>query len=255
VTNVTEPEIIPGAEAWSSAGGDVGVLVLHGYTGNPVSMRPLAEKLAAEGYAIELPRLPGAGTTWQDLARTTWRDWAREGIAAFERLRARTGTQVLLGLSAGATLALHLAETRPDDAAGLVLVNPSVMTRDPRVKLMPILKYVLPSVPGLGNDIAKPGADEKPYSRNPVRAAASLIEFMRLVRQHLGEVTAPTLVLTSRQDHVVETENSAIVLESIASEDTEQVWLERSYHVATLDYDAEVIAQRAVAFIRRITET
>ncbi len=53
---------IPGAEPWSAAGGPLGVLVLHGFTGNPQSMRSLAEAFAAAGYTVELPLLPGHGT-------------------------------------------------------------------------------------------------------------------------------------------------------------------------------------------------
>jgi carboxylesterase len=247
------PTIIPGAEPWSADGGDVGVLVLHGYTGNPVSVRPLAEAIAAAGYAVELPRLPGHGTSWQELARTTWRDWAREAVAAYEVLRARTRVQVLVGLSFGGALALYLAETRPDDLAGAVVINPSVWTGDWRAPLRPILKLVLTSVAGVGNDIAKPGADEKPYPRNPVRSAASMVDMQKLVRRNLARVTTPLLVLTSRQDHVVEPRNSELVLAGVSSTDTAQVWLEESYHVATLDYDAARIEQEALAFIKRVT--
>jgi carboxylesterase len=245
-------QIIPGAEAWSGGDGDVGVLVLHGYTGNPVSMRPLAESLAAAGYAVELPRLPGHGTTWKDLARTTWRDWAREAIGALEVLRSRTRAQVVVGLSMGGALALHLAETR-DDLAGAVVINAAVWTGDPRVRFLPILKLVIPSVPGLGNDIKKPGADEKPYDRNPTRSAASLVELQGIVRGGLADVTCPLLVLTSREDHVVEAESSRMIVEGVGSDDVEQVWLDDSYHVATLDNDAEDIAARTAAFVARVT--
>lgn len=246
-------QVMPGCEPWSSAEGDVGVLVLHGFTGNPVSMRPLAESLAAQGYAVELPRLPGHGTRWQELNRTTWRDWAREAVAAFELLRARTRAQVVAGLSMGGTMALHLAETRGEDLAGLVLINPSVFSRDPRLKLVPVLKWIVPGMPGIGNDIAKPGGDEKPYAKVGLKALGSLLKFQKQVRGNLPSIQAPTLVFTSRQDHVVEPENSALVLERIGSADKTQVWLERSYHVATLDYDADEIATQTAQFVKRVT--
>ena len=59
---MTEP-LLPGAEPWSAAGGPAGALCLHGFTGNPSSMRGLAEAFAAAGFSVELPRLPGHGTT------------------------------------------------------------------------------------------------------------------------------------------------------------------------------------------------
>jgi carboxylesterase len=243
----------PGAEAWSAEGGDVGVLVLHGFTGNPVSLRPYAEALAKAGFAVELPLLPGHGTTWQDLQRTTWREWAGEAETALDKLRARTRARVVTGLSMGGTLALHLAETRGSDISGLALVNPYIFSPDPRMKLLPVLKSLLPSLPGVGNDIAKPGADEKPYTRIPLKALHSLTELQRLVTQNLGKIVVPTLVFTSRQDHVVVPENTARILAGLATGDKEQVWLDRSYHVATLDYDADLIAERTADFVRRVT--
>ena len=250
-------QVIPGAEAWSAAGsgphGDVGLLVLHGLTGNPVSMRPLAEALAERGFAVELPRLPGHGTRWQDLQRTTWRDWTREAVAALEQLRSRTRAQVAVGLSGGGTVALHLAATRGHELSGVAVVNPSLFATDRRLVFLPVLRYLRPSVPGIGNDIAKAGADEKAYPRMPLRALASFVQFQRLVRDSLPAVTVPLLVLTSSQDHVVEPENSALVVESVASDDVQQCWLERSYHVATLDHDLPEIVERTAAFAGRVT--
>ncbi|MGH8898593.1 MAG: alpha/beta hydrolase [Egibacteraceae bacterium] len=245
--------MIQGGQAWSSAGGDVGVLLLHGFTGNPVSMRPLGEALAASGFAVELPLLPGHGTTWQECARTTWQDWAREADEALERLRVSSAAQVVVGLSMGATLTLHLAITRGDELAGIVLVNPTLHTSDPRARLLPLLRHVVRSRPGFGNDIALPGADQRAYARVPLKPLHSLTELWALVRADLARVKVPVLVFTSRQDHVVEPDNSTTVLAGVSSTDVEQVWLERSYHVATLDYDADLITERTVAFARRVT--
>lgn len=247
--------VIPGCEAWSAVGGDVGALVLHGFTGNPSSVRPLGEDLAARGLSVELPRLPGHGTRWQELQRTRARDWVREASAALSRLTSRTRARVAVGLSGGALLSLLLAETRGDDLDGLVLVNPSVDygAANPRLRLLPVLKWVVPSLPSIGNDIAKPGADELPYPRLPLKAVASGLQLERRVRERLGAVDVPTLVFTSRQDHTVDPRDSSRVLAAISSRDTEQVWLERSYHVATLDHDADLVAERTAAFIERVT--
>lgn len=247
-------QVMPGCEAWSAEGGDVGVLVLHGFTGNPSSMRPLAEALADRGFAVELPRLPGHGTRWRCLQQTTWHDWAREAVAAFETLRARTRARVVVGLSGGGALGLYLAETRGEHLSGLVLVNPWLYHTDPRRVLLPVLKWILPAVPGVGNDIAKPGADEHPYPKAPLKATASFVAFQRRLRAHLEEVTVPTLLFSSRQDHVFDPQkNSRLLLDGITSADIEHIWLERSYHVATLDYDADEIVERTAAFADRVT--
>lgn len=249
-------ERIAGAEPWSSYApgsmSDTGVLVLHGFTGNPVSLRPLAESLAREGFAVELPLLPGHGTTWKAMQRTTWRDWADEAAAGLDRLAAVSRARVAVGLSMGGTLALHLAETRGADLAGIALVNPSVHSADTRLRAVPVVQYLVPSAPSIGNDIALPGGDERAYPRVPLRALASLLQFQRRVRADLGRVRVPTLVFTSRADHVVDPANSTLVMEGIAAPEREQVWLERSYHVATLDHDAQLIAERTASFVRRV---
>ena len=245
-------QVIPGAEPWSCTGGDVGVLLVHGLTGNPVSLRPLAEDLAQAGYAVELPRLPGHGTRWQDLATTRWRDWVREAAAALERLRTHTRAQVAMGLSMGAAIALHLAQTGRN-LSGIVAVNPSVACASVRERLAPAASLIVRSRPGIGNDIAKPGGDEKPYARIPTKAAASFIKAREQVREDLGAVTTPLLVLTSRNDHTVPPFNSRIVLDGVSSTDKRHVWLERSFHVATLDHDACLVAAETIAFVRRVT--
>ncbi len=152
----------------------------------------------------------------------------------------------------GGTIALHLAQTRREDVTGIVVVNPSLFSTDPRLRLLPLLKFVVPGLAGIGNDIAKPGGDEKPYPKIPLRAFASFVQLQTSVRDRLADVTVPTLVFTSRHDHVVEPENGALVLNSIASLDKEQRWLERSYHVATLDYDLPEIVAGTAEFAERV---
>src|SRR5687768_2500795 len=116
-------EIKPGCEPWSCEGSgdnrDIGVLVLHGFTGSPASMRPLAEDLGARGFSVELPLFAGHGTQLSDVMKVTWQDLARDAVAAFERLRSRTRTQIVVGLSVGGAMALRLAQTRSDDVAGV----------------------------------------------------------------------------------------------------------------------------------------
>ncbi len=244
--------IIPGAEPWSAEGGEVGALVLHGFTGNPVSMRPLAESLAEAGLAVELPRLPGHGTSWRELGRTTWHDWSREARAALEILASRTHRRLVVGLSVGGLLGLHLAATRPGLVDGVVAINPALrLHHHPLLRFVGALKHVLPSYPSpTTDDITLPGVSEHAYDRVPLAALHSLLELQCAVA--LEDVTAPLLVMTSRTDHVVPPEASGEVLARVASVDREQIWLERSLHVATLDADADLVLARTLAFAERV---
>ena len=150
------------------------MLLCHGFTGSPQTLRPWADYLADQGLTVSLPRLPGHGTTWQDLARTGGDDWFAEVDAAFGKLAGRCEQAFVFGLSMGGCLALRLAETRGSAVRGLVLVNPSLAPDTRLFLLAPVLKHVLRSLPGIASDIKKPGAHEVGYDRVPVRAAATL---------------------------------------------------------------------------------
>jgi carboxylesterase len=157
-----------------TGGRRVGVLLSHGFTGSPASMKPWGEFLAERGYAVEVPRLPGHGTTWQDMNKTAWNDWYAEASRVFEKLHAENDAVVVAGLSMGGALMLRLAADQPDRVAGVVVVNPALATKRLDVRLLPVLKHVVPSFPGITNDIKKPGIEEHGYARTPLRAAHSM---------------------------------------------------------------------------------
>ena len=125
------------------------------FTGSPASLRPWADHLAAAGLTVSLPRLPGHGTTWQDMAHTRCEDWFSEVDRAYEELRGHADEIFLMGLSMGGCLALRMAELRGDGVAGLVLVNPSVTADTKLFLLAPVLKFVVPSLKGIGSDIRR----------------------------------------------------------------------------------------------------
>ncbi|HEY8081916.1 MAG TPA: alpha/beta fold hydrolase [Acidimicrobiales bacterium] len=241
--------IAPGAEPFSATGGADGVLVLHGFTGSPFSVRTLAECIANRGYTVEAPRLPGHGTSVEDLVPMRWDDWTGAAQAAYDDLATRCARVALVGLSVGGGLSVWLAEHHPEVAA-LVLVNPMVqpIAAELREGAQALLDAGEVTIEGVANDIAMPGATEHGYKSLPLAAALSLMGGLEDVAGAIGSVTCPTLVLTSRQDHVVTLDNSELVVAKVAGL-VEQVWLERSYHVATVDYDAELIESEACRFL------
>jgi carboxylesterase len=230
----------------------VGVLLCHGFTGSPQSMRPWAEQLAAAGFGVRLPRLPGHGTDWHDMQVTTWDDWYAEVDRAFHELQAGYDRVFVMGLSMGGTLALRLAQRHGAEVAGLVLVNASVKPDKAVIKLVPVLKYLVPSVPGIGNAINKKGVSELAYPRVPLKALDSFAGGWRTVQTGLPNVTQPTLLFRSSSDPVVHPSNSAVIMSRISSTDVTERVLEKSSHVATLDHDAEQIYAGSVEFVRRV---
>ena len=235
------------ADPDATGGRRIGVLLCHGFTGQPASMKPWAEALAARGYAVEVPRLPGHGTTWQELNTKTWDDWYAELRAAHQRLAARTDVVVAAGLSMGGALVLRLAADDPS-VAGVVVVNPAVATKRLDVKLLPVLKHLVPSFPGIANDIKKPGVEEHGYTRTPLKAIHSLMQAWKPLIADLPKVTAPVLYLRSTEDHVVDAASEPLIVQGVSGEVT-VVRLPNSYHVATLDNDLETIVEESASFI------
>ncbi|GAA3529672.1 carboxylesterase [Aeromicrobium flavum] len=238
-----------GAEPFIAPGGRVGVLLSHGFTGSPASMVPWGRRLAELGHTVTVPLLPGHGTTWQEMNTTTWRDWYGELDAALTDLREQCDWVAVCGLSMGGALALRLAEQRPEDVDALVLVNPAIAMKRLDLKAVPLLSRVLPSIGGISNDIKQPGQDEVAYARTPLKALASQLQLWRDVRENLDRVTAPLLMFRSLEDHVVDATTADLVMKGVSSSQRELVELRDSYHVATLDHDAEFIMERSAQFI------
>jgi carboxylesterase len=242
--------VLQGAEPYSHQGGPTGALLCHGFTGSPQSLRPWAEYLAAAGLTVSLPRLPGHGTSWQEMARTRWEDWYAEVDRAFDELRARCESIFVMGLSMGGCLALRLAELHGDAVAGLVLVNPSVTADTKLFLLAPVLKLVVPSLKGVGSDIKKEGATELAYDRMPVRSLATLPAMWRVTEGDLGQVSAPVLCYKSAADHVVGPGSLEILRRELPAGLLEVRECPDSYHVATLDNDADAIFAGSLEFVR-----
>lgn len=214
-------------------------------------MRPWADFLAAQGFAVRLPLLPGHGTTWQDMATRRWQEWHESVDAAYRELDADCEYVFAAGLSMGATLALRIAATRP--VAGTVVVNPGLVIDDPRAPIVGALKYVMKSTPAIGNDILKPGQDEGAYERTPVAAGHELSKLYRDTVRLLPRITAPVRVFRSSVDHVMSDASMTLLRKGLTRAPLEVSALNNSYHVATLDNDAEEIFQGSADFIRRTT--
>lgn len=247
--------VVPGAQAWSHEGTrTVGALCIHGFTGNPSSMRGVAEAFAGAGYHVELPRLPGHGTAVSDMIPTRWSDWAGEVERAYQQLAARVETIVVAGLSMGGSLTLRTALDHPE-VAGIVCINPACQPQ--AAEMIEMVKGLLEAgtetFAGIGSDIADPDVKESSYADTPLAALVSLVEDG--VTPMVGEYprcTVPMLLITSKNDHVVDPATS----DQLAAQwggPVERILLDRSYHVATQDFDKDLIFEAAVAFADKVT--
>ncbi|MDQ1438764.1 MAG: carboxylesterase [Acidimicrobiaceae bacterium] len=245
--------IMEGAEPFSAPGDPHGVLVVHGFTGNPGSMRSLAQAFAAAGFAVDLPLLPGHGTSIEDMLLTRWDDWSGAAEAAYQGLAARCERVVIAGLSMGGTLTCWLAAHHPE-VAGIVCVNPAI--EPPAESFVEMIRQTavagIDRIPGIGSDIAMPGVSENAYLGTPIEPLLSLLAAQADLADKLGDIRCPVLLLNSPQDHVVPPSSGDFLAERVSGP-VERVTLARSFHVATMDFDKDEIEQRSVEFAKKVT--
>ncbi|WP_093801240.1 carboxylesterase [Streptomyces sp. Wb2n-11] len=244
--------VLPGAEPFRHEGGEVGVLLCHGFTGSPQSLRPWAGHLAERGLTVSLPLLPGHGTRWEDMQLTGWQDWYAEVDRELRVLSRQCSQVFVFGLSMGGALTLRLAAKHGDAISGIAVVNPANKVHGLSAYALPVARHLVRTTKGLRSDIARTGVEEVGYDRVPLHAAHSVRNFFRIVDSELPQVTQPMLLLHSPQDHVVPAADSARILSRVSSTDVTEILLEQSYHVATLDHDAERIFDESDAFIGRL---
>lgn len=240
------------AAAFSSGEGNHGVLLIHGFTGQTYSLRPLAMAFARSGFAVELPLLPGHGTSVEDLETCRFSDWTSFLEAALEEMSTRVDDVVLVGHSMGGTLACWLAE-RHDRVAGVILINPLIRqtTRTNMALLRRELAEGKTTFSSKGSDIKRPGQSGGSYGETPIRPLLSLLEGAAEVERDLAKIDVPVLLFTSTEDHVVPPASGDTIVERVHG-GVERVYLENSYHTAMLDYDAPELESRSVAFARKV---
>ena len=248
---MTEQDIIEGGKPFLLEGNEVGVLLSHGFTGTASCMKPLGEYLnQTEGWTTLGVRLKGHGETPAAMALTTAQDWidsVEEGVRALE---ARCKHIFISGLSMGGTLTLYMAARYPGRFKAIAPINACVEFQNPDLGLLAFDHAAPATVPGVGSDIKKPGIVEIVYADVPVPSIKQIYALMSVTKDLLPRITAPALVLTSPDDHIVPAVNGSIILNAISSPLRQQLLLQESYHVATIDNDAGLINESVRAFFK-----
>ena len=229
---------------------DVGVIFVHGFTGSPASMRPWAHYFMDREYTVRVPRLPGHARKWQDLNQTQWQEWPAKVAHELKQLRKECHQVFIFGLSMGGCTTLNVAENNKVD--GLVLVNPMIHIPGIKIHFAPLIARIQPGMPAVGDDIKKPNTTEWAYHKLPTKGVIQLNKMLKATRSDLHKVIVPTLLFHSAEDHVLPVSNTEIVMAGIASPQKERVELMKSYHVATMDNDAEIIFQKSESFVEKL---
>ncbi|MEY4008872.1 MAG: hypothetical protein RL232_399 [Actinomycetota bacterium] len=243
---------IPNSAGFTLPGGKIGVLVIHGFTGSPVSIAPWAKFLNKSGYTVSAPLLPGHGSRWQQMNQTTWQDWYEEVEKSFLELKQSCDRVFIAGFSMGAALALRLCQIRGSEVEGLIVLNPSVHDRRWFMKYVPVLKFLLASVAKGPTDIAAPNPPIHAYDRTPLKALDSLRKLWALVERDLYLIDLPIMVAYSVNDHAVDPENAMTVIDNVFSVDIREVVFENSFHNVALDFDVEQLNIESKIFIEDV---
>lgn len=248
---MTDYQVMEEAEAFYFKGNDIGVLVIHGFTGSTQSMRYLGERLAEAGFTVYGPRLMGHGTAPEDMEQSTYRDWIASVENGLEKLRSTCDQVFVTGLSMGGTLTLYLAENHTD-IKGIMPINAAIEMPDLIQNYEQLKATDTRFVAGIGSDIKQSGIEELAYEKTPVKSMGEIIELSAIVKNDLGKINIPAMIFSSVEDHVVPPENSRDIFDGIQSQNRTLIMLDNSYHVATLDHDKEMIAEKCISFIEAV---
>lgn len=228
---------------------EIGILLVHGFTGSPASMRPWAEYLNQRGYTVKVPLLPGHGTTPHDLNLVKWQEWPAKVESDLQELLRTCRKVFICGLSMGGGTTLNIATRYSKDLAGIILVNPMIHVKFVPHQLAWAISRFQKMRDSVGDDIKRPGITEYGYDALPAVGVYELLKMLHYTRKRLHDVTAPMLLFHSVDDHTLPVTNTEIVMKGVGSRQKQRIELVNSYHVATLDYDQEVIFENSRLFI------
>ena len=243
---------------WSAQGSGknarIGVLLVHGFTGAPPSMRPWGEFLLSKGYTVRVPLLPGHGTKPEDLNEVKWQEWPAKVQSELEELFKVCDQVFIAGLSMGGGTTLYVAEQNNHRLSGIILVNPMIHVPFISAPIGYLLSRFQKLRTSVGNDIKRPGITEHGYDALPTRGIHQLLIMLKITRQNLSKVTVPVQLFHSVEDHTLPVSNTEIIMAGLGSTNKSRIELVNSYHVATLDYDQELIFANSLTFIENLVQ-
>lgn len=247
--------VIPTAEPFFFPGGRTGCLVIHGFTGAPREVRLLGEHMAKQGHTVLGVRLSGHATDPKDLLRARWQDWVTDVEDGWNMLSGCTDRIIPMGLSMGGALSLMLAARFT--VAGVVAMSaPYQLPSDWRLPYAEIFSRVQPSVPKGLPDWQNPqlAVGHVDYPSYPTRAIAELRDLLEEMRRRLPQVTAPTLLIYSKNDGSVRVDDrhAELIMEGLGSARKSVEWVENSGHVITEDAERDRVFALAARFVESL---
>ena len=228
----------------------IGIIFVHGFTGSPISMRPWAEYFLQRGYSISVPLLPGHGTRPEDLNQVKWQQWPTKVEEELQWMLSQGMTVFIFGLSMGGGTTLNISIKHSSSLAGIILVNPMIHVKFIPPQIAWAISRFQKMRDSVGDDIKRPGVTEHGYDSLPAVGVYQLLKMLSYTRKRLHDVTVPVLLFHSKDDHTLPVSNTEIIMKGVGSIAKQRIELVNSYHVATLDYDQEIIFENSLIFVQ-----
>jgi carboxylesterase len=247
---VGEAGIIRGAEPvrLDAPGARSALLLLHGFGDTPQTLSYLAPALHARGYTVHAPLLPGHGRSVRDFARSSaaqWLESAREALRELTSSHERVG---VVGLSMGGAIAARIAAVTPELRA-LALLAPYCDAPRPIRELARYRLLVATFIPYMDGRNERSIIDPEERARGlgygvtTPRLLSELVSMADTAREALPHITAPTLILQSRDDNRIAPEVAESVFERLGSAEKALEWVDGG-HVITVDHGRETVIER-----------
>jgi carboxylesterase len=251
-------QIIPTAEPFFfPVSTEVGVLLVHGFTGAPKEMRWMGEYLHQEGFTTLGIRLSGHATCPEDMLRSSYTDWLASVEDGFHLLSGAVKNVYVMGLSMGGVLTLTTAAYLP--VKGLVAMStPYSLPPDPRLRH---IEWISKAIPFMPKGDEEPGSswfdkeawkDHVSYPQNPLHAIGELNKLLSLMRAALPQIQKPALLIHSRDDNYVVKDSLQQIYDHLGTPDKHMLWIEGSGHVITRDAQRQTVFKAAADFVRRV---
>jgi carboxylesterase len=235
-------------------------LLLHGLGGGPYESAPLFDAIEGAGLPVDAPTYPGHGGPGPHMPRSTWPEWFEVVVDCFDRLAERYGKVAVVGFSTGGTLALHLAANRPVDRLGLMAPFLAVRRRWyyglPPEFYLGTLGRVVRRLPRRKSAVTDPLLRAEVERQIAFRtfsldAARSAVELIRIVRREAPGITAPTLIVQSRRDSIVDPLGARWLSHHLGTPEDRLrvVWLDRSDHLLAIDVEREAVIREVFGLL------
>ncbi len=235
---------------------EIGCLLIHGFTGAPINVMPIAKIMMKYGFTVYAPLLKGHGTDAHDLEKATYLDWIQDVKNAYNKLKESGCKEIIVyGHSFGGLLALNLAENEPEIKAVLPFGAP-IRVHDSSIyykwRFPHLLKYT--SFAPETREFEVPEYTSN-YDSYPIAKQKDITILMRMVEKNLGKIKCPLLVLYSKKDELVRMKSAWIICERSNAKRKEVILLKDSGHNYFYGHENDKVEEKMHSFLHNIGYT